>query len=73
MKEKKLIVWAALAVFAVGLLITVIIVGSTGKTPEGEITASTEYSKGKRATMDNRIFFMIISLLRYYDTPQLSA
>ena len=42
MKEKKLIVWAALAVFAVGLLITVIIMGSTGKTPEGEITASTE-------------------------------
>jgi len=42
MKNKKLIVWAALAVFAVGLLITVIIMGSTGKKPENEITASTE-------------------------------
>ena len=40
MKNKKLIVWAALAVFAVGLLITVIIMGSTGKKPKSEITAS---------------------------------
>ncbi len=42
MKNKKLIVWAAMAVFAVGLLITVIVIGSTGKKPENEITASTE-------------------------------
>lgn len=50
MKNKKQIVWAALAVLAVALLITLIIRGSTGKKPEGEITASTAAESAVRVS-----------------------